>query len=345
MQPGRVRGEHDNRPLVLEIARLRARAGPAARDSPPTPTRRSPTRPCGSAPRDRRVSRPAGRPGRRQRRRRGARCSPRSPPRTASNWRRGTGRTTPNGSGPSSTTSTPPRCGRISTWSGCCTTGFLRGRRSLYGIEMVPRPDLVGYHPDVRVWEVRDADGKPIGLFLGDYFAREGKRGGAWMSNFVDQSFLLGLGRWSFNVLNMPATRRRRTGPARRWTRSARCSTSSATPCTACSRRSPTRGCPGPMCRATSSSTPSQVNEMWILWPEVLENYARHVRHRRAAARPSRRRHSGRRAVGRGLRHHRVPRRDPAGPGLAPHHAGHRRSPTWPSSSGRRLRTPASRTR
>ena len=69
--------------------------------------------------------------------------------------------------------------------------GVFYAAARLYGIEMVPRPDLVGYHPDVRVWEVRDADGTAIGLFLGDYFAREGKRGGAWMSNFVDQSFLL----------------------------------------------------------------------------------------------------------------------------------------------------------
>src|SRR4029077_1804499 len=44
--------------------------------------------------------------------------------------------------------------------------GFYVASR-LYGIEMVPRADLIGYHPDVRVWEVRNADGQPIALFLG----------------------------------------------------------------------------------------------------------------------------------------------------------------------------------
>src|SRR6478609_5034526 len=72
--------------------------------------------------------------------------------------------------------------------------GVFDAAARLYGIEMVPRTDLIGYHPDVRVWEVRGASqdrrAAPIGLFLGDYYAREGKRGGAWMSNFVDQTFL-----------------------------------------------------------------------------------------------------------------------------------------------------------
>src|SRR4029077_4699993 len=64
--------------------------------------------------------------------------------------------------------------------------GVFYAAARLYGITMVPRTDLVGYHPDVRVWEVRNADGTAIGLYLGDFFAREGKRGGAWMSNFVN---------------------------------------------------------------------------------------------------------------------------------------------------------------
>ena len=68
--------------------------------------------------------------------------------------------------------------------------GVFAAANRLYGISMNPRPDLVGHHADARVWEVRNADGTPLGLFIGDYYAREGKRGGAWMSNFVDQSFL-----------------------------------------------------------------------------------------------------------------------------------------------------------
>ena len=89
--------------------------------------------------------------------------------------------------------------------------GVFYAANRLFGIEMVPRTDLVGYHPDVRVWEVRNADGTPIALFLGDFFAREGKRGGAWMSTFVDQSFLFESFPVVFNVLNLPAAGRRRT--------------------------------------------------------------------------------------------------------------------------------------
>ena len=64
---------------------------------------------------------------------------------------------------------------------------------------------------------------------------------------------------------------------------------------------------------------PSQVNEMWILWPEVLENYARHVETGEPLPAGRGRGGPGRRAVGRGVRHHRISRRDPARPGLAPH--------------------------
>jgi len=58
--------------------------------------------------------------------------------------------------------------------------------RRLFGIEFTPRPDIAAYHPDVRVYEVRDsgAGNKVIGLFLHDNFARASKRGGAWMSTF-----------------------------------------------------------------------------------------------------------------------------------------------------------------
>jgi peptidyl-dipeptidase Dcp len=70
--------------------------------------------------------------------------------------------------------------------------GVFSAAERLYGLRFTPRPDLVGYHPDVRVWEVTDADGAVVGLYLGDYFAREGKRGGAWMSSFVTQSGLPG---------------------------------------------------------------------------------------------------------------------------------------------------------
>jgi peptidyl-dipeptidase Dcp len=63
---------------------------------------------------------------------------------------------------------------------------------AMYGITFKARPDIPVYHPDVKVFEVFDADGRPLGLFYGDYFARPSKRGGGWTTSFVAQSRLLG---------------------------------------------------------------------------------------------------------------------------------------------------------
>ncbi len=54
----------------------------------------------------------------------------------------------------------------------------------LYGVQFVPREDLPVYHPDVRVYDVQDGDGRHLALFYADFFPRPGKRGGAWMTNF-----------------------------------------------------------------------------------------------------------------------------------------------------------------
>ncbi len=61
----------------------------------------------------------------------------------------------------------------------------------LFGLSFVPRGDIAPYHPDVRVWEVQ-REGKAIGIFYGDYFARASKRSGAWMTSFREQSKLDG---------------------------------------------------------------------------------------------------------------------------------------------------------
>lgn len=60
--------------------------------------------------------------------------------------------------------------------------------RRLFGIRFTPRPDMKMYHPDVKAYEVHDAQGQPVGLFFHDNFARPGKRSGAWMSSFMDQA-------------------------------------------------------------------------------------------------------------------------------------------------------------
>ena len=72
----------------------------------------------------------------------------------------------------------------------------------LYGITFKERKDIPVYNPDVRVFEVFDADGKPLALWYCDYFKRDNKAGGAWMDNFVPQSKLLGTLPVVYNVAN-----------------------------------------------------------------------------------------------------------------------------------------------
>jgi peptidyl-dipeptidase Dcp len=74
----------------------------------------------------------------------------------------------------------------------------------LYGVSFRERKDLPVYHPDVRVFDVMDRDGSQIGLFYADYFKRDTKRGGAWMSSFVEQSKLLHDQPVIVNCLNIP---------------------------------------------------------------------------------------------------------------------------------------------
>jgi peptidyl-dipeptidase Dcp len=70
--------------------------------------------------------------------------------------------------------------------------GLFHAAHVLFGLEMEERMDLPTYHPDVRVWNVRSEDGEVIALFLADLYARPSKRGGAWMNSYVRQSHLLG---------------------------------------------------------------------------------------------------------------------------------------------------------
>jgi len=62
----------------------------------------------------------------------------------------------------------------------------------LFGLNFTPRPEVTGWHPDVRAWDVTDAQGRFRGLFMGDYFARSTKRSGAWMTTLRDQQKLDG---------------------------------------------------------------------------------------------------------------------------------------------------------
>jgi peptidyl-dipeptidase Dcp len=81
--------------------------------------------------------------------------------------------------------------------------GVFYAAHLLYGLSFTERKDIPVWQPDVRVFEVHDADGKPLALFYCDYFKRDNKNGGAWMSSFVDQSGLLGNLPVVYNVANL----------------------------------------------------------------------------------------------------------------------------------------------
>ena len=82
--------------------------------------------------------------------------------------------------------------------------GVFYAAHQLYGISFKERHDIPVYNPDVRVFEVFDSNGKPLALFYCDYFKRDNKNGGAWMSSFVGQSRLLGTLPVVYNVANFP---------------------------------------------------------------------------------------------------------------------------------------------
>ena len=155
------------------------------------------------------------------------------------------------------------------------TDGVFFAANALYGITFSERPDLAGYHPDVRVWEVRNPDGTELGLFLGDYYTRESKRGGAWMNSLVEQSALLNTRPVVINNLNISKP------PAGEPT----LLTLDELRTTFHEFGHALHGLFSSVSYPRFSGTsvprdfveyPSQVNEMWILWPEVLANYARH---------------------------------------------------------------------
>jgi peptidyl-dipeptidase Dcp len=153
--------------------------------------------------------------------------------------------------------------------------GVFYAANQFYGLSFKQRTDLPTYHPDVVVYDVFDKDGKQLAIFLGDFYARPSKRGGAWMNSYVDQSRLMGFLPVVANHQNIPK---------------------------------PSAGKPTlmtwdevttmfhefghaihgmlsdvqyPMFSGTSVPRdfveyPSQVNEMWADWPSVLANYAKH---------------------------------------------------------------------
>jgi len=82
--------------------------------------------------------------------------------------------------------------------------GVFYAATRLYGITFKQRKDIPVYQPDVMVFEVFEQDGSSLGLMYFDYFKRDNKSGGAWMSNFVNQSKLNGTKPVIYNVANLP---------------------------------------------------------------------------------------------------------------------------------------------
>ncbi len=145
----------------------------------------------------------------------------------------------------------------------------------LFGVRFTERPDLVAYHAESRVFEVHNQDGSPVGLFIGDFFTRDSKRGGAWMNNLVDQNHLLGQLPVVVNNLNIPKPPK---GEPALLTFD---ETSTLFHEFGHALHGLFSNVTYPRFSGTSVQRdfvefPSQVNEMWMLWPEVLANYAKH---------------------------------------------------------------------
>ena len=153
--------------------------------------------------------------------------------------------------------------------------GVFFAATKLYGITFSERTDIPAYHPDVRVFEVLNEDGSPVGLYTLDLYTRDSKRGGAWMNSLISQSSLLDHPVVVTNNLNVPKL-------------------AAGEPTLLTYDEVNTlfhefgHALHGLFARVTyprfsGTNTfrdfvefPSQVNEMWMLWPEVLENYAVH---------------------------------------------------------------------
>ncbi|MDZ7645518.1 MAG: M3 family metallopeptidase [Woeseiaceae bacterium] len=155
------------------------------------------------------------------------------------------------------------------------TNGVFFAAEKLYGLTFEERTDLPVYHPDVRTFEVFDKNGERLAIFLADFYARPSKRGGAWMNSYVSQSHLLGHRPVIANHLNIQkppegqptlmtfdevTTMFHEFGHALHGMFS--------------DVRYPEFS--GTSVPRDFVEYPSQVNEMWATWPEVLKNYALH---------------------------------------------------------------------
>ena len=154
--------------------------------------------------------------------------------------------------------------------------GVFFAANRLFGLTFTQRTDLIAYHPEARVFEVTDENNEKVGLYIADFYARASKRGGAWMNSLVEQNFLHdelpvvvnnlnvpkpAQGEPTLLTLDMTTTLFHEFGHALHGLLS--------------KVRYPRFS--GTAVQRDFVEFPSQVNEMWMLWPEVLDNYAFHV--------------------------------------------------------------------
>jgi peptidyl-dipeptidase Dcp len=155
--------------------------------------------------------------------------------------------------------------------------GVFFAATKLYGITFKQRKDLPVYNPDVLVYDVFDANGKQLAIFLADMYARGNKQGGAWMNEYVSQSQLLGKLPVVGNHLNIPKPQ---AGEPTLMTydevRTAFHEFGHALHGMFSNVKYPRFS--GTNVPRDFVEYPSQVNEMWAIWPEVLANYARHYK-------------------------------------------------------------------
>ena len=152
--------------------------------------------------------------------------------------------------------------------------GVFYAAGQLYGLSFRQRTDLPVYHPDVLVYDVYDADGKQLAIFLADMYARPSKRGGAWMNSYVEQSALTGNLPVVANHLNI-------TKPASGPTLLTWDEVTTMFHEFGHALHGMFSNVKYPYFSGTSVPRdfvefPSQVNEMWSDWPSVLANYAKH---------------------------------------------------------------------
>ncbi len=147
----------------------------------------------------------------------------------------------------------------------------------LYGLTFQRRTDLPVYHPDVWTYTVFDADGSELGLFYFDPFQRPSKRGGAWMSNFVNQSEVWGTKPVIYNVLNIPKASEGETQLVSfDWVNTTFHEFGHALHGFFADQRYESLS--GTATARDFVEYPSQVHEMWATYPEVLSNYAKHYK-------------------------------------------------------------------